>query len=206
MKNKGLVSVIMNCHNGEKFLAEAINSVLGQTYKKWELIFWDNCSTDQSADIFKSFDDKRLKYFYTRKKVSLYESRNAAIKKTNGEFIAFLDVDDLWLPNKLYLQVKKFKDKKIGLVYGKYLKINENIFLRRKQIITKKNLPEGYIVNNLLKNYNVGLLTIMLRSKFIKNKNEIFNIKYNYLGDLDFVLNFSLKYKFGAVQEIIGIY
>ena len=77
----------MNCHNGETYLKEAIQSVLNQKYKNWELIFWDNNSTDKSAKIFQSFQDKRLKYFFTKKKVSLYVSRNAAIKKTKGEFM-----------------------------------------------------------------------------------------------------------------------
>ena len=205
MNNKGLVSVIMNCHNGATFLKEAIQSILNQKYKRWELIFWDNNSTDNTAKIFKNFKDKRLKYFFRKKKVSLYESRNSAIKKAKGEFIAFLDADDLWLPNKLLLQIKKFKDPKVGLVYGKFLKVNDYSFLKRKQLITKKDLPEGYITNNLFRFYGVGLLTIVLRKKFL-NKKQNFKTQYNYLGDLDFVLRFSLKHKFAAVQKIIGIY
>ena len=206
MVKKPEISIIMNCHNGEKFLSEAIKSVLNQTYKNWELIFWNNSSSDQSEKIFKSFKDKRLRYFYTSKKVSLYVSRNAAIKKTKGNFVAFLDVDDTWLPNKLKLQLEKFKDKKVGLVYGKFLKYNKDSLFRKKQFITKQNLPEGYITKNLLKSYPVGLLTIMIRKKFIQKEKEIFKVKYNYLGDLDFVLRFSLKYKFAAVQECIGVY
>ena len=99
--------MIMNCHNGETFLKEAIRSVLKQKYKKWELIFWDNNSIDASAKIFKNFKDKRLKYYFRKKKVSLYESRNSAIKKAKGEFIGFLDADDLWCSYKLFLQKKK---------------------------------------------------------------------------------------------------
>ena len=205
MKSKGLVSVIMNCHNGETFLKEAIRSVLKQKYKKWELIFWDNNSIDASAKIFKNFKDKRLKYYFSKKKVSLYESRNSAIKKAKGEFIAFLDQDDFWLPNKLSLQIKKFTDPNVGLVYGKFMKINKSNLFRKKQLITEKKLPEGYITKDLLKNYSVGLLTIMLRRKFL-NKSKIFKTRYNFLADLDFVLRFSLKYKFAAIQEVIAIY
>ena len=205
MRNKGLISIIMNCHNGAAYLKEALESVIKQKYKKWELIFWDNDSTDNSAKIFKSFKDKRLKYFFKKKKVSLYESRNLAIAKTQGEFVAFLDADDIWFPNKLLLQIKKFNDPDVGLVYGKYLKVNDFSIVKRKQLIIKNNLPEGYITNNLLNFYGVGLLTIILRKKFLKKK-KIFKTEYNYLGDLDFVLRFSLKYKFAAVQEVIGIY
>ena len=122
------MSVIINCFNGDRYLNYCIRSVLNQTYKNWEIIFWDNVSRDRSKEIFKSFKDKRLKYFYTSKKVSLYVSRNAAINKARGNFIAFLDVDDIWYPNKLKLQLKKFSDEKVGLVYGKFIKLNKNNF------------------------------------------------------------------------------
>ena len=109
----------------------------------------------------------------------------------------------IYYPDKLNLQIKKFKDPKVGLVYGKCLKITINFL--KKTINYKKNLPEGYITKQLLESYPVGLLTIMLRKKFLKNSKN-FKIEYNYLGDLDFVLRFSLKYKFAAVQKIVGIY
>jgi glycosyltransferase involved in cell wall biosynthesis len=76
----------MNCYNGQKFLFDAIQSVIGQTYKNWELIFFDNKSKDNSKKIFYSFNDKRLKYFNQKKHTSLYEARNAAIKKTSGKY------------------------------------------------------------------------------------------------------------------------
>ena len=70
------------------------------------------------------------------------------------------------------MQLEKFKDKKVGLVYGKFLKYNKDSFFRKKQFITKQNLPEGYITKNLLKNYPVGLLTIMIRKKFIQKEKK----------------------------------
>ena len=99
MKNKPLVSVIMNCYNSDTYLGEAIDSVISQTYKNWEIIFWDNQSTDKSAEIVKSYDDERIKYFYAPSFTSLYEARNYAIEKANGEYIAFLDCDDKWYKN-----------------------------------------------------------------------------------------------------------
>ncbi len=149
MTKKPEISIIMNCHNGERFLEESLKSVLSQSFKNWELIFWNNRSTDKSEKIFKSFKDKRFKYFYTHKKVSLYHSRNAACKKAKGKFIAFLDVDDLWFPNKLNLQLKKFKDKKVGLVYGKYYKVNNENFLKKNNWSTKKI----FLLDILLRNY-----------------------------------------------------
>ena len=95
--NYPLVSIIMNCYNGETYLADALKSIISQTYKNFEVIFWDNQSHDNSAFIYKSFKDKRLKYYYAKKHTSLYRARNLALKKTRGEFIAFLDTDDVWL-------------------------------------------------------------------------------------------------------------
>ena len=109
---KPLVSVIMNCFNGEKFLNVSIKSVLAQTYKNIELIFWDNLSTDNSAKIINSFKDKRIKYFKASKFTSLYEARNLAIKKAKGEFITFLDTDDWWHKNKIKKQFNLYKKKK----------------------------------------------------------------------------------------------
>ena len=120
MKNEPLVSVIINCYNGEKYLKKSIESVLSQKYKNWELIFWDNQSTDNSKEIFYSFNDNRLKYFKSKKYLKLYEARNEAIKVCSGEFISFLDSDDWWTPDKLKEQVPYFENPKVGLVYSNF--------------------------------------------------------------------------------------
>ena len=111
MTEQPLVSVIMNCFNGEKYLREAIDSVLAQTYQNWELIFWDNQSTDRSAEIVKSYDDPRIYYFYASQHTLLYEARNYAIEDQNGEFLAFLDVDDWWESDKLSIQLPSLRIK-----------------------------------------------------------------------------------------------
>ena len=105
-----LVSVIVNCFNGEKYLEAAINSVLQQTYENWELIFWDNQSTDRSAEIFLQYNDQRLKYFRADSHTLLYAARNSAIANSSGELIAFLDVDDWWAADKLERQVPQFEN------------------------------------------------------------------------------------------------
>ncbi|MEB3828453.1 glycosyltransferase family 2 protein, partial [Phormidium sp. CCY1219] len=106
-KDYPLVSVIMNCYNGEKYLKEAIDSVYAQTYPNWEIIFVDNASVDQTAAIANSYDN-RLKYFRNPLTVKLGESRNIACEHAKGEFLAFLDCDDIWMPDKLELQIPLF--------------------------------------------------------------------------------------------------
>ena len=128
-----LVSIIMNCYNGEKYLKQSLNSVLSQSYKNWELIFWDNMSTDNSKKILKSFGNKRFKYFKAKKFTSLYQARKLAISKAKGKYICFLDTDDIWLKNKLKFQIELFKkDKNLGVIYSNYY-----IFNSKKKI--KKN-------------------------------------------------------------------
>ena len=117
-----LVSIIMNCFNGETYLNEALKSILNQTYKNWELIFWDNISTDNSKKIFEKFTDKRFKYYLAPKHEPLYRARNLAIKKANGEFISFLDTDDIWLNDKLTKQIKLMNSQKEHIFLGVFVK------------------------------------------------------------------------------------
>ena len=117
----------MNCFNGDKYLKDSINSILNQTYKNWELIFWDNKSEDKSEAIFKSYSDERFKYFKANEHTSLYRARNLAIEKSNGDFISFLDTDDLWDKKKIELQMKYFKNEKVGLVFTNYWIIKKTI-------------------------------------------------------------------------------
>ena len=90
MKIQAKVSVIMNCYNSGKFLKEALNSLVSQTYKNWELIFYDNQSTDESFDIFNSIRDKRFRYFKSKKFEKLGVARKNALLKAKGKFIVFL--------------------------------------------------------------------------------------------------------------------
>ena len=83
---KNLISVIINFHNGEKFLEESVKSVLDQNYKDLELILWDNASTDNSKNIVDNFQDKRIKYYKNSNKDKLYKARNKAISYSNGKF------------------------------------------------------------------------------------------------------------------------
>ena len=206
MNKQPLVSIIMNCYNGEKYLAESLESILSQTYQNWELIFWDNLSTDNSKKIFEKYKDKRFKYFLAEKHSVLYHARNLAIQKTKGDFIAFLDTDDIWLKDKLSKQIQLFSDENIGLVYGNYWRYNKINFFKKKRLSSFKQLPSGKITDILLKKYSVGMLTVVIRKKFIDDKKDIFDTNFDMLSDMDFILRFSKKYKFDCVQEPLAIY
>ena len=203
-KNYPLVSVIMNCYNGETYLADAVNSILSQTYKNFEVIFWDNQSNDNSAFIYKGFKDKRLKYYYAKKHTSLYQARNLAIKKAKGKLIAFLDTDDIWLKDKLSSQIEKFKNKKINLVYSNYYILNQVTGF--KKIAYKDNLPEGIIYKELLKNYFLGIGTVLIKKDIILKRKNFFNEIYNIIGDFDSFIRISKNNYFSCIQHPLSIY
>ena len=167
----------MNCYNGEAYLCESIESVLSQTYKNWELIFWDNKSEDKSAEIFKSYKDKRFKYYYASQHTSLYDARNQAIEKSSGEFVAFLDTDDFWAKDKLELQIPFFKDLEVGVVYGNLFIVNEK--LNTKKIFLKRKKPRGFILSDLLKDYCTGLVTLVIRKSFLDNYQPAFDNSFH---------------------------
>ena len=126
MPENQLVSIIMNCYNGEKYLREALDSIINQTFKNWELIFWDNQSTDNSANIVLSYNDHRIKFFYSKNHTLLYEARNLAIEKSQGGYLAFLDVDDYWDSAKLEKQMNVFyQTPEVAIVYSNYFYKNE---------------------------------------------------------------------------------
>ena len=199
-----LVSVIMNCYNGETYLKESISSLINQTYKNWELIFWDNFSSDSSKEVLMQFSDKRIKYYYTKNFTPLYEARNLAIKKTSGEFISFLDTDDWWSPKRLEKQIELFfKDKNLDIVYTNFYFFYSKT--KTKKIISKKNLPDGKITQKLLSNYNIGgILTALCKKKIFQTKQFIG--KYEIIGDFDFFVDVSLSSFFGCIQEPLAYY
>lgn len=202
MKFAPLVSIIMNIHNSEKYLYESIKSVISQTYQNWELICYDNNSSDNSKNIIETFENKQIKYFKSNKFLKLGKARNKAIEKASGELIAFLDSDDLWLPKKLEKQIPCFKSDKVGIVAC------DTIFFDnegRTQQNYKINKPKkGYIFKNLLKNYNLSLETIIIRKKYLEINNIKFNENFEMIEELDLILALSLKCRFEFVDQVLA--
>jgi len=115
-------SIIMNVYNGAPYLRAAINSVLAQTCCDWELILFDDCSTDESPTICRGYDDPRIRYARAETQVPVAQAREQAMRLARGPWLAFLDQDDIWLPHKLEAQEKRIdRDTtgNLGLVYGR---------------------------------------------------------------------------------------
>ena len=194
-----LITVIINCYNGEKFLSKCVKNILNQTYKIFDVIFWNNKSDDNSLTIVKQYNDKRIKIFNSKTHTNLSKARNNALKKAVGEYICFLDVDDYWDKKKLENQIKSFKNKEIGFSFTnfwyvkKYKKVNEK---------KKVNLQfENGFTNKIIKRYEIVLSSIMFKKDILKKIKGPFNDKYHVIGDFDLTLKLSLITKFNHQKE-----
>ena len=205
-KNKKLplVSIVLNCHNAEKFLERSISSVIKQKYRNWELIIFDNCSNDNTKiELLKFKKNKKIKYFRSNKLHNLYNARNLAIKKAKGSLITFLDADDWWLKDKLDKQVKFLeKNKDINIVYSNLFLFNEK--KNKTYLFSKDKLYNGKITQLLLNDFKMPILTTMIRKKiFLKYS---FDKTYSIIGDFDLFLRLSLKEKIFSIQKPLAFY
>lgn len=153
-----LVSIIMPSYNTAKFISETIESVLAQTYPNWELIIVDDCSTDNTDEVVKSFlSDNRIKYIKNEKNSGAAVSRNRALREAKGKWIAFLDSDDLWLPVKLEKQIAFMQDNDYHFSYTNYIEIDENSQPNGRSVTGPKKITRHGMYNYCW----MGCLTVM---------------------------------------------
>ena len=155
---KGLVSVIMPTYNCEDFIADTIKSVINQTYKNWELIITDDSSSDNTEKIVKKFlNDKRIRYIRFNENKGAAAARNNSMDLANGEYMAFLDSDDLWTNDKLEKQLKFMNDNNYNFTCTSYEHIDEH-----GEILDKVFKPkEKADYNRILLDCPVGNSTVM---------------------------------------------
>lgn len=199
-----LVSVIMNCFNSEKYLREAIDSVLAQSYRHWELIIWDNCSVDATAKISKSYADERILYYKAEHHTALGEARNLAISVSHGDLIAFLDSDDVWLPEKLEKQVPLFNSPEVGLVICDAISFNKHRTLLR--LYQKRKPPTGMVFRQLLGEYFVWMVTAMIRRKSFESLDYGFNARYEVCEEYDLFVRIGYAWELAYVDQVLAMY
>ena len=211
MKKKILVSIIVNCFNGERFLVEALESVINQTYQNWELIFWDNQSSDNSSAIIKSYKHPQFNYFYAPTHTHLGKARELALKKTNGDWIGFLDCDDIWLPEKLQNQVSKINsfEGNLGLIYSKCeffrnrLNINKKV-IRESSIKPYKYLPNFKISKELCMGNFIPFPSVLYKKDAIVNAGKF--SQYKFSPDYFLNLSVSLNYDVFGIDKVLCLY
>ena len=203
--NAPVVSIIMNCYNGAKYLRQALDSVVAQTYRNWELIFWDNQSTDRSAEILKSYGELRFRYFCASQHTPvLFEARNYALEQAQGKLIAFLDVDDWWTPEKLEKQVPLFDDPEVGIVCGDCWYVNE--INNTEKVWINRSVPTGRVLNDLLSSSFVGLLTLMVRRSAVDQLEYAYDPRYHIKGDFDLIIRLAVNWKLDFVSQPVAFY
>ena len=146
----GLVSIITPVYNSEKFVKETIESVLNQTYKNVELILVDDCSKDNSKTVIESINHDRIKYFLQEKNMGAGVARNKALEVSNGQYVAFLDADDLWEPEKLEKQLKLMEETNSWFSYTGASVINEDGTFTKKVRKVKKKCSYRKLLKNTM--------------------------------------------------------
>lgn len=160
-KEEYLVSIITPLYNSEKYIGQTIESVLKQTYKNWEMLIVDDCSTDNSKEVVaKYLTDPRIRYFCMDVNSGGARARNKALENAKGRFIAFLDADDQWKQEKLEKQIRFMLDNKYGFSFTAYEILGNN----GNKLI---QVPERLSYGDFMKNTIIGTLTVMIDSSII---------------------------------------
>jgi len=154
-KNNELISIITPVYNSEKYIGETIKSVLAQTYANWEMLIADDCSTDNTASIVQQFNDPRIKYFRLAQNAGAAVARNEALEIAQGKYIAFLDADDMWKPEKLEKQLAFMIENTIGFSFTGY-----EVLMAGKNKLIK--VPKKLTYSQFMKNTIIGTLTVMI--------------------------------------------
>lgn len=200
------VSIILPTYNRASLLAQAIDSVLNQTFKDFELIIVDNYSADDTESVVKSYNDKRIRYFKNQNNGLVSINRNYGIQKSHGEYIAFLDDDDLWLPEKLEKQAELMdSNKDLGLVYSGSQVIDSKGDLAKSAYFRSLKPLTGNIFNELLASNFIPQLTVLVRREAL-NKVGLFDLKYKISQDYDLWLRIARYYPIDFIRQPLAKY
>lgn len=204
-----LISVCMPNYNGEKFIEEAINSVLSQTYKNFELIIVDDVSTDNSIELVKKYDDPRIKLFVNKINVHTSGTVNRAINLSKGEIIAVLHSDDKYEPDffeEIIKAYNKYPDKKVFVtgVYNYHSDINTLKSWYPYKTEGVQNKLQALIKLTLANNIGNGV-NVALHRSCLENTG-LFSTKFKYLADYDMWWRLSEKYDFVYIPKLLGYY
>ncbi|MBN1870656.1 MAG: glycosyltransferase family 2 protein, partial [Candidatus Omnitrophica bacterium] len=196
------ISVIIAAYNNASYLKEAINSVLNQTYKDFEVIVVDDGSTDNTRALVESMQSVHpgmIQYIYQQNQGPA-PARNAGIRAAQGKYIAFLDADDIWLPDKLARQMECFqRDPETGFVYCDNIFVDENNSAI-DNYVRKIRLVEGDILLELFKDFFIITSGVILKKECVE-KIGLFNEKLLVGEDYEYFLRLAGRYKAGVVKE-----
>ena len=200
---KSFVSVIVPTYNRANLISETIESILNQTYKNFELIIVDDGSTDNTEEVIRKFKDSRIKYIKTDNWGGPARPRNTGIKKAKGEYIAFCDDDDIWLPKKLEKQIRVFQiSNETAMLYTRFKTIEGDV-------ISNKIFPENgkYKSGNIFKSIylrNLIACSGVIVKRSVLDQVGLFNTDPNLIAveDADLWLRIALKHIIKCTDDL----
>lgn len=195
-----MVSIITPMYNAEKWIEETIVTVQMQSYPDWEMIIVDDCSTDRSSEIVRKIQktDTRIKYYKNLKNCGIAQSRNRAIELASGRYLAFLDSDDKWYPEKLELQIQKMQQEQIVFCYSACDVIDD-----QGKKINVRHVPEKLEYKELLKGNIIPCLSVVLDRYGIEHISMPLIPHEDYATWLNILKNCKIAY---GINEVLGSY
>ncbi len=199
---KEKVSIIVNCYNGEEFLDEALRSIKNQTYQNFEIIFFDNCSTDRSAEIARKYEPK-LKYFKSDKNISLGEARKKAMAYANGDWIAILDVDDYWFDDLLEISLNSLISSEYVMSYAGIKEIDVDGNYLREMIPVHKS---GFQLEEQLSFFEINMQTPVISRRFLLDNDLNFNPNMITSEDFNLFIRIAAKGPIKVLKKPLAAY
>ena len=197
------VSVIMNCHNGAQYLAEAINSVYAQTFQDFEIIFYDNASTDESAQIASGYDERLKITKNTGALKTLGLARKEAVTLAKGRWLAFLDTDDVWLPHKLEKQMSALSGSDYALAYAAIETVDRSGDHIR---IDKPRHSSGYLFGNLLRQFEINMPTAVVSKAFMDGQGLNFDAMMEASEEYNLFMQIAADGKVLVIDDVLAKY
>lgn len=200
-----LVSINLCCYNSEKYLRETLQSIINQTYTDWELVIINDGSSDSTESIIFEFKNQGypITYHY-QENMGIGASRNEALKLSHGKYIAFIDHDDIWMPEKLEKQIPLFTDPVVGLVFSDAINFYEN----GNCLVLYNTFPywEGNCFSQLLSHYFLSMPTVVIRRACLRDQDEWFDPRFNMIEEADLFRRISYRWKLRAINEPLAKY
>ncbi|MDL5039750.1 glycosyltransferase family 2 protein [Heyndrickxia coagulans] len=196
MEKKPLVTVLMPVYNGEKYLREAIESILNQTYKNFEFLIIDDGSTDNSKQIIKSYKDSRINLVSNGRNLKLINSLNKGIDLSSGKYIARMDCDDISMPRRLEKQVNFMEKNKDVIMCGTGVKILESKWKRTFPITGWENIKYKLLIENCIYHPSV-----MIRTDVLKDNRIYYDSRFIHAEDFELWQRISKKYKIENIRK-----
>lgn len=202
-----MVSIIVPTYNREKTINRAVQSILQQTYKYYEILIVDDGSTDNTKEVIRKIEDDRIRYIRYENNQGVSHARNVGIQEARYDYIAFLDSDDEWFPVKLEHQMQKMLESPddVGLVFcrmgGFHRESSERYILPPKEYTPE--ILEGNIFRPLLLHNVIGLPTMIVRRKCLEQSGGGFIESLRCLEDWELILRIAKNWKIGFIDEVL---